>query len=82
MFTTQKRAHYIANLLAAFGILVGDCIVQPFGKLGILAWLQSVVLITPWLLFFWVVCCWDLHQFCGHPVLLVASTALYIKQST
>jgi len=46
----------------------------PFGKLGILAWLQSVVLITPWLLFLLL----DLHQYCGHPVLVGGFGWLYI----
>lgn len=42
-----------AILLAAIGILVwGFRRSQPYGKVGILAWLQSVTLMAPWLLFF------------------------------
>jgi membrane-associated protease RseP (regulator of RpoE activity) len=40
-------------LLVALGILGwGYYRAQPFGKLGILAWLQSAVLMLPWLAFF------------------------------
>ena len=40
-------------LLAAVGILVWGFIrARPDGKLGIYAWLQSVVLMVPWLVFF------------------------------
>ncbi|MBE9079113.1 site-2 protease family protein [Romeria aff. gracilis LEGE 07310] len=40
-------------LLAAFGVLAwGFGRARPYGRIGILAWLQSVVLMTPWLLFF------------------------------
>lgn len=43
----------LAILLAAIGILVwGFRRSQPYGKIGILAWLQSVTLMAPWLLFF------------------------------
>ena len=40
-------------LLAAIGVLVwGFNRAKPFGKAGILSWLQSVVLMVPWLLVF------------------------------
>jgi membrane-associated protease RseP (regulator of RpoE activity) len=40
-------------LLAAVAILVwGFYRAKPYGKLGIFAWLQSIVLMAPWLLFF------------------------------
>ena len=43
-------------LLAAAGILVwGFVRARPDGKLGIFAWLQSVVLMVPWLIFFGLV---------------------------
>jgi membrane-associated protease RseP (regulator of RpoE activity) len=43
----------LAILLAAIGILVwGFRRSQPYGRVGILAWLQSVTLMAPWLLFF------------------------------
>ncbi|MGA7936008.1 MAG: site-2 protease family protein [Kovacikia sp.] len=41
------------TILVALGFLGwGFYRAKPFGKLGILAWLQSVVLIAPWLIFF------------------------------
>jgi len=68
MFTTSETSIISLIVLGAVGILGwGFYRAKPFGKLGILAWLQSVV-ITPGC-YFWVVCCWDLHQ-CGHPVLV------------
>lgn len=40
-------------LLAAVGLLAwGFYRAWPYGKIGVFAWLQSVVLMTPWLLFF------------------------------
>jgi membrane-associated protease RseP (regulator of RpoE activity) len=40
-------------LIVAIGVLIwGFYRARPFGKPGILAWLQSVALMTPWLLFF------------------------------
>jgi len=63
MFTTQKRAHYIANLVNVSVYWLGFD-QSSLSNLGILVWLQSVVLITPNVIFL-VVCCWDLHQFVG-----------------
>lgn len=41
------------TVLVAIGFLIwGFYRTRPFGKIGLLAWLQSVVLIAPWLLFF------------------------------
>ena len=52
MFTASDSVVSLI-VLAAFGILGwGFYRAKPFGKLGILAWLQSVVLLAPWLLFF------------------------------
>ncbi|HEY9737155.1 MAG TPA: site-2 protease family protein, partial [Trichocoleus sp.] len=43
-------------LLAAIAILtVGFLRARPYGKIGLLAWLQSVALMAPWLLFFTLV---------------------------
>ncbi|MDA0674681.1 MAG: site-2 protease family protein, partial [Cyanobacteria bacterium] len=40
-------------LLAAVGLLAwGFYRAWPYGRIGVFAWLQSVVLMTPWLLFF------------------------------
>lgn len=64
-------------LLAAIAILVwGYRRALPYGTIGLLAWLQSVVLMAPWLLFLawwpwgftstwrgcWC-CCWCLPEF-------------------
>lgn len=48
------------------------------GKLGILAWLQSVVLMIPWLLFFGLFAAKIYINIVGVLFLLVASTVLYI----
>ena len=53
MLTSSETPIIAAIVLIASGILGwGFYRARPFGKLGILAWLQSVVLMTPWLLFF------------------------------
>lgn len=53
MMNSSETAIIAAVALAAFGILAwGFVRAKPYGKLGILAWLQSVVLIAPWLLYF------------------------------
>jgi hypothetical protein len=51
---------------------------RPFGKLGILAWLQSVVLMAPWLLFFGLFAAGIYINIVGILFLLVASAGLYI----
>ncbi len=51
---------------------------KPFGKLGILAWLQSVVLMAPWLLFFGLFAAGIYLNLVGVLFLLVASAGLYI----
>jgi membrane-associated protease RseP (regulator of RpoE activity) len=66
-------------LLAAIGILTwGFFRVRPYGKLGILAWLQSVVLMAPWLLFFGLFAAGIYLNLAGVLVLVVSSTGLYI----
>src|SRR3712207_4596583 len=53
MFTASETSIISLTVLAALGILGWGLIrASRLGKLGILAWLQSVVLIAPWLLFF------------------------------
>lgn len=66
-------------LLVALGILFwGFQRARPYGKLGILAWLQSVVLMVPWLLFFGLFSLGIYLNLAGILFLLVASTAIYI----
>ncbi|MEG4320949.1 MULTISPECIES: site-2 protease family protein [unclassified Microcoleus] len=69
----------IALLLVALLILGwGFYRARPFGKLGILAWLQSVTLMSPWLLFFSLFAAGIYLNLVAVLLLLVASTGLYI----
>ncbi|MEG4229843.1 site-2 protease family protein [Microcoleus sp. N9_B2] len=69
----------IALVLLALGILGwGFYRARPFGKLGILAWLQSVALMSPWLLFFGLFAAGIYLNLVAVLLLLVASTGLYI----
>jgi membrane-associated protease RseP (regulator of RpoE activity) len=66
-------------LLAALGILGwGFYRARPLGKLGILAWLQSVVLVTPWLLLFGLVAVGISVNLVGILFLLVVSIGIYV----
>lgn len=66
-------------LLAAIAILtVGFLRARPYGKIGILAWLQSVALMSPWLLFFSLVAAGVYLNLAGVLLLLIVSTGLYI----
>ncbi|MFM2063273.1 MAG: hypothetical protein RLZZ507_2943 [Cyanobacteriota bacterium] len=79
MFTSSETPIIAAVLLVAFGILGwGFYRARPFGKLGILAWLQSVVLMAPWLLFFGFFAAGIYINIAGVLLLLVVSTGLYI----
>ncbi len=79
MFTASETPIITAIVLVFFGILGwGFYRARPFGKLGILAWLQSVVLMTPWLLFFGLFAAGIYINIVGILFLLVASSALYI----
>jgi membrane-associated protease RseP (regulator of RpoE activity) len=51
---------------------------QPMGKLGILAWLQSVALMLPWLVFFGLSAAGTFLNLTAVLFLLVASTGAYI----
>lgn len=53
MFNASEATVTIFILLIALGILAwGYNRTKAYGKLGLLAWLQSVLLMAPWLLFF------------------------------
>ena len=79
MFTSSETPIIAAVVLIASGILGwGFYRAQPFGKLGILAWLQSVVLMTPWLLFFGLFAAGIYINIVGILFLVVASAFLYI----
>ncbi len=65
--------------LFALGILaVGYNRARPYGKLGILAWLQSVSLMLPWLAFFVLFTLGIYINLVGILLLLGLSTGLYI----
>ncbi|BCX09522.1 MAG: site-2 protease family protein [Fischerella sp.] len=51
---------------------------DPYGKLGIFAWLQSVVLMAPWLVFFGLFAAGIYINIVAILLLLVVSTAIYI----
>ena len=53
MFTGSDTTATFLIVLFALGILAwGYNRARPYGKLGVIAWLQSVILIAPWLIFF------------------------------
>lgn len=66
-------------LAVALGLLGwGFYRAKPFGKLGILAWLQSVVLMVPWLAFFGLSVVGIYLNLAGVLFLLLASIVCYI----
>ncbi|WAL59016.1 site-2 protease family protein [Thermocoleostomius sinensis] len=66
-------------LVAALGILGwGFYRAKPYGKLGLLSWLQSVVLMLPWLTFFGLVALGIYINLAIVIFLLVGSIGLYI----
>lgn len=66
-------------LLSAIGILAwGFYRAQPMGKLGILAWLQSAVLMAPWLIFFGLFAGGIYLNLAGVLLLLLISVGFYI----
>lgn len=66
-------------LFAAAAILGwGYSRAKPFGRLGILAWLQTVVLMVPWLLFFGFSAAGIYLNLAGILLLVVTSAGLYI----
>jgi membrane-associated protease RseP (regulator of RpoE activity) len=66
-------------LLVAIGILGwGYYRARPYGKFGILAWLQSVVIMAPWLIFFGLFAVGVYLNLAGIIFLIVTSIGLYI----
>lgn len=67
------------TIVVALGILGwGFNRARPYGKLGILAWLQSVVLMAPWILFFGLFAAGIYLNLAGMLLLFVVSTGIYI----
>ena len=79
MLTGSESTVTIFIILAVFVVLVwGYNRSKAYGRLGILAWLQSVVLMAPWLLFFGLFAAGIYLNLVGILFLLVASVAIYI----
>ncbi|NER51229.1 MAG: site-2 protease family protein [Symploca sp. SIO1A3] len=79
MFNGSETTATILIILLALGVLAwGFKRAQSFGKLGILAWSQSVVLTVPWLLFFGLLAAGIYVNIVGILFLIVASAGLYI----
>jgi membrane-associated protease RseP (regulator of RpoE activity) len=79
MLTTPESTTVFVILSIAIALLVwGFNRARAFGKLGILAWLQSVVLMAPWLLFFGLFSLGLYLNLAGIVMLLVASVGVYI----
>ncbi|MFB2881093.1 site-2 protease family protein [Floridanema aerugineum] len=79
MFTASETPVIALIVLVALGILSwGFFRAKPFGKIGILAWLQSVVLMAPWLLFFGLFAAGIYINIAAILLMLVLSSGLYI----
>ncbi len=79
MFSTSENTATVLIVLVALGILGwGFYRAKPYGKLGILAWLQSVVLMAPWLLLFGLFASGIYINLAIVLFLLLASSGLYI----
>lgn len=79
MFTASETSIISLTVLVALAILGwGFYRARRFGKLGILAWLQSVVLMAPWLLFFGLFATGIYINLAGVLLLLVGSTVVYV----
>lgn len=76
----QSETTTIFLILAlAIGVIVwGYQRGKKFGKIGILAWLQSLVLMAPWLIFFGLFVLGIYVNLIGIVLLLVASAGIYI----
>ena len=79
MYTTSENTTTLIVALIALGVLGwGYYRARPYGKIGILGWLQSVALITPWLLFFALFAAGIYLNLVLILFLLMACTGLYI----
>ncbi|MEB3358100.1 MAG: site-2 protease family protein [Synechococcales bacterium] len=69
----------ILILLVALGLLAwGFYRAIPYGRLGVLSWLQSLVLMVPWLVFFGLSAAGIFLNLAGVLLLLLISTGIYI----
>ena len=79
MFNGSETTATVLLLLVALGVIVwGYRRALSYGRLGILAWLQSLVLTVPWLIFFVLLAAGIYLNIVGILFLLVVSTGIYI----
>ena len=79
MLNTPETTTILVIILVAFGLLAwGYNRAKGYGKLGKLAWLQSVSLMAPWLVFFCLFAVGIYLNIVGILFLLLASIILYI----
>jgi membrane-associated protease RseP (regulator of RpoE activity) len=79
MNIASESSTTILIVLVALGLLVwGFSRAKPYGKLGVLAWLQSSTLMLPWLIFFSLVTVGINLNLVSILFLFVAATGLYI----
>ncbi|HEY9892668.1 MAG TPA: site-2 protease family protein, partial [Candidatus Sericytochromatia bacterium] len=79
MFNGSETTATVFIILVALSVLAwGFNKARSYGKLGILAWLQSVVLTVPWLLFFGLFTAGIYLNLVGILLLVVVSAGLYI----
>jgi membrane-associated protease RseP (regulator of RpoE activity) len=79
MFNLSETTAIALILFLAGGVLAwGYQRSKPFGKLGLLAWFQSVVLMAPWLIFFTLFAAGIYLNLIGVVMLLVISAGIYI----
>lgn len=79
MLNTSETTTILVIILVALGLLAwGYNRAKGYGKLGILAWLQSVSLMAPWLIFFGLFALGIYLNIVGILFLIVTSAILYI----
>ncbi len=75
---SESLATYILFAAVVAVLVWGYKRAKVFGRLGILAWLQSIVLMSPWLLFFGLFALGVYLNLVSILLLLIASIAVYI----
>jgi membrane-associated protease RseP (regulator of RpoE activity) len=79
MFNLSETTAIALILFLAGGVLTwGYQRSKPFGKLGLLAWFQSVVLMAPWLIFFTLFAAGIYLNLISVVMLLIISAGIYI----
>jgi membrane-associated protease RseP (regulator of RpoE activity) len=79
MNIASENAVTAGIILIALGILaIGYYRTRPYGKMGLLSWLQSVALMAPWLLFFGLLATGVYIDLVGIIALVVTSAGAYM----